>query len=401
MAHANRGRADADDLRADLAARKRLHLYRERGVSEGPTGARRLWNGREVLSFCGNDYLGLAADQRVIEAGARGLRRYGAGAGASCLVNGYTGAHRELEENLAAFLARERALLFSSGYLANLGVVGALAGRTSRLFEDRLNHASLVDAGILSRARLRRYPHRDTAFLRARLRTQPRREDDCIVASDAVFSMDGDVAPLAELAALCADACATLIVDDAHGIGVLGENGAGAVEAAGLGSRDVPLLVGTLGKAFGAAGAFVAGDADWIETLVQRARTYIYTTAPPPAIACAALQSLALVREEGWRRQKLFEHVARFRRLAARAGLPCLASETPIQGVVAGSAKRALAWSRALLDDGLHVAAIRPPTVPQGGARLRITLSAAHEPGDVERLVETLARHVPCTVKAD
>lgn len=390
-------RANADELRAHLAARKRLHLYRERGVSDGPTGVRRLWNGREVLSFCGNDYLGLAADGRVIEAGARGLRRYGAGAGASCLVNGYTGAHRELEESMAAFLARERALLFSSGYLANLGVVSALAGRTSRLFEDRLNHASLVDAGILSRARLQRYPHRDTGFLRARLR----REDDCIVASDAVFSMDGDVAPLAELAALCADADATLIVDDAHGIGVLGENGGGAVEAAGLGSGDVPLLVGTLGKAFGAAGAFVAGDADWIETLVQHARTYIYTTAPPPAIACAASQSLALVREEGWRRQKLLEHVARFRRLATQAGLPCLDSETPIQGVVAGSAKRALAWSQALLDDGLHVAAIRPPTVPQGGARLRITLSAAHEAGDVERLVETLARHVARTVKAD
>ena len=390
-------RAGGDKLRADLEARKRLHMYRERGVSDGPTGTRRLWNGREVLSFCSNDYLGLAADARVIEAGARGLRRYGVGAGASCLINGYTNVHRELEEGLAAFLSRERALLFSSGYLANLGVVSSLAGRSSRLFEDRLNHASLLDAGILSRARLQRYPHCDTGFLRERLR----REDDCIVASDAVFSMDGDVAPLAELAALCADADGLLIADDAHGIGVLGDNGAGAVEAARLGQREVPLLVGTFGKAFGAAGAFVAGGADWIETLVQHARTYIYTTAPPAAIACAALQSLAIIREEGWRRRRLFEHVARFRCLAAQAGLPHLDSETPIQGLVAGSAERALAWSQALLDDGLHVAAIRPPTVPRGSARLRITLSAAHQPGDVERLVETLARRAPSIVTAD
>jgi len=378
------------DPRADLEARRRLHLYRERGVSDGPAGPRRRWNGREVLSFCGNDYLGLAADARVIEAGVRGLRRYGAGAGASCLVNGYTAAHRELEEGLAAFLSRERALLFASGYMANLGVVMTLAGRTSHLFEDRLNHASLLDAGVLSRARLRRYPHCDTAFLR----TQLRGLDDCVVASDAVFSMDGDIAPLAELAALCTGAGALLVVDDAHGIGVLGDSGAGATELAGLGQREVPLLVGTLGKAFGVCGAFAAGGAEWIDALVQHARTYIYATAPPPALACAAAESLNLVRGEGWRRRKLLEHVALFRRLAGQAGLACLPSETPIQGVVTGGAEAALALSRALLDDGLHVAAIRPPTVPEGGARLRITLSAAHTPGEIERLVESLARQL-------
>ncbi len=378
------------DPRADIAARKRLHQYRDRGVSDGPAGPRRQWNGREVLSFCSNDYLGLAADSRVVEAGVRGMQRYGVGAGASCLINGYTHAHRELEENLAGFLSRERALLFASGYMANLGVIGTLAGRASHLFEDRLNHASLLDAGILSRARLHRYPHRDTEFLRARLRGP----GDVIVASDAVFSMDGDLAPLSELATLCADTDGVLVVDDAHGIGVLGETGAGATELAGLGQREVPLLVGTLGKAFGVCGAFAAGSAQWIESLVQHARTYIYTTAPPPALACAATASLDIVRREGWRRRKLLEHVALFRRLADQAGLPCLPSETPIQGVLTGDAKAALALSQALLDDGLHVAAIRPPTVPEGGSRLRITLSAAHAPGEIERLVESLARHL-------
>jgi len=280
-------------------------------------------------------------------------------------------------------------LLFSTGYMANLGVMTALLGRGDSVWEDRLNHASLLDGGLLSRARLHRYPHGNVALLSQRMvrPTAGRR----LIATDGVFSMDGDIAPLAELAELAEAAGAWLLVDDAHGFGVLGAEGQGTLEQLGLGADQVPILMGTLGKALGTFGAFVAGSVALIETLIQRARSYIYTTAPPPALAVASLESLRIVQAEPWRRAQLAERVAQFRQGATALGLPLLASTTPIQPLLAGSAVRALAWSRHLDDQGILVTPIRPPTVPEGQARLRITLSAAHSEAQVERLLRALA----------
>jgi 8-amino-7-oxononanoate synthase len=293
-----------------------------------------------------------------------------------------------LEDALAAFTGRERALLFSSGYAANLGVCAALLGKGDVVFEDRLNHASLLDGAQLSGARLQRFLHNDVASLdthAARIRGDHR-----VVAVDGVFSMDGDEAPLAALADACDRHDALLLVDDAHGFGVLGARGAGSLEAQDINGR-VEVLMGTLGKALGTAGAFVAGEAALIETLIQHARTYIYTTALPPAVAAATLVSLAIVQEEGWRREHLGALVQRLRAGAEALGLALLPSRSPIQPLVLGDAGRALAWAQALRTRGILVPAIRPPTVPRGSARLRITLSAAHEARDVDRLLEALS----------
>ncbi len=342
-----------------------------------------------MLAFCSNDYLGLAAHPEVRAAFQRGAERYGVGSGAAHLISGHSRAHHALEEELAAFTGRPRALLFSTGYMANLGLVSALMGRGDQLFEDRLNHASLIDAAQLSRARLRRYAHGDMSVLGDQLDQAPVGER--MILTDGVFSMDGDLAPLPELAALARRHRAWLMVDDAHGLGVLGESGAGSLEHFGLGSAQVPILMGTLGKALGGFGAFVAGSDDLIETLIQQARSYIYTTAPPPALAEAVRASLRLVRDEPWRRERLGQLVARFRAGTAKLGLPLMTSTTPIQPLLAGSAERALAWSRQLEEQGILVTAIRPPTVPEGSARLRITLSAAHSDDQLERLLAALA----------
>jgi 8-amino-7-oxononanoate synthase len=271
--------------------------------------------------------------------------------------------------------------------MANLGVISALTRRADRVFEDRLNHASLLDGALLSRAHLRRYPHSDTDALERQLAAQGAR----LLATDGVFSMDGDLAPLPALARLADRHGAWLMVDDAHGLGVIGDQGGGSLEHFGLTAAQAPILVGTLGKAFGTFGAFVAGSDELIETLIQRARSYIYTTAPPPAVAEATRASLAIARSESWRRQRLRALVSRFRTGAGRLGLSLAASETPIQPVIAGTAERALAWSRHLETAGILVGAIRPPTVPEGSARLRVTFSAVHEEADVDRLLDALA----------
>jgi 8-amino-7-oxononanoate synthase len=296
--------------------------------------------------------------------------------------------HHELEEALAEFTGRERALVFSSGYAANLGIASALLGRGDALFEDRLNHASLIDGALLSGARLQRFLHNDPASLETRLSRS--RVAHRMVAVDGVFSMDGDEAPLAALADVCDRHDALLLVDDAHGFGVLGETGGGSLEAQGVNDR-VELLMGTLGKALGSSGAFVAAEAVLIETLIQHARTYIYTTAMPPAAASAALAALRIVREEGWRRQRLGCLVQRLRVGLEHLGLPLLPSRSPVQPLLLGDASRALERAAGLRARGLLVPAIRPPTVPQGSARLRITLSAAHEDADVDRLLDALA----------
>ncbi len=377
-----------DFLARELAARREAGLYRRRQVLESPAGATVTVAGRRLRNFSGNDYLGLAGHPEVRAAFARAAERWGAGSGAAHLVTGHQRPHHALEEALADFTGRPRALLFSTGYMANLGVVSALLGRGDTVFEDRLNHASLIDAGILSRARLRRYAHAEPTDLDSRLAGEGHGAK--LVVTDGVFSMDGDVAPLSELASACARHAAWLMVDDAHGFGVLGPGGGGSLAAAGLGMDEVPILVGTLGKAFGTFGAFVAGSEDLIEMLIQAARSYVYTTALPAAVAEATRASLALARREEWRREKLAALVARFRAGAAELGLPLMASQTPIQPLVLGEAGRAMEVSAHLRDAGFLVSAIRPPTVPRGTARLRITFSAAHEEADVDALLAAL-----------
>ncbi len=379
------------DLAERLAAREAAGLYRRRRVVDAATAPLVRVDGRELLAFCSNDYLGLANDPRVIAAFCEGARRYGVGSGASHLVCGHTPAHHALEEELARFTGRERALLFGSGYAANLGVAAALLARGDVALQDRLNHASLLDGALLGGARLQRFRHNDVEDLERRLaRVQGERR--VLVAVDGVFSMDGDEAPLAPLAAACTRHGALLYVDDAHGFGVLGERGAGSLEKHGVGAAEVPLLMATLGKALGVAGAFVAGSAQFIETLIQFARTYIYTTAMPPALACAVAESLRIVADEPWRRVHLQRLVERFRAGAAALGLSLLPSASAIQPLLVGAADDALRIADRLDAEGLLVPAIRPPTVPQGQARLRVTLNAAHSEAQVDRLLEALAR---------
>ena len=376
------------DLATELARRRTEHLYRRRRIVETPQGPTLRVEGRELIAFCSNDYLGLANEPRVIEALQRGAARWGAGSGAAHLVTGHSAAHHALEEELAAFTQRPRALLFSTGYMANLGVLSALLGRHDTVFEDRLNHASLLDGAVLSRAWLRRYPHADASAVAEQLVDA---KGERLVATDGVFSMDGDLAPLPELAVACRRHGAWLMVDDAHGLGVLGEGGRGTLAHFGLAAADAPILMGTLGKAFGTFGAFVAGSDELIETLIQAARPYVYTTAPPPAVAEATRVALRIAQAEEWRREHLRRLVERFRAGAASIGLPLTGSPTPIQPIVLGDAARALGWSAALESQGLLVAAIRPPTVPPGSARLRVTLSAAHGEAQVDRLLDALA----------
>ncbi|HTO20005.1 MAG TPA: 8-amino-7-oxononanoate synthase [Pseudomonas sp.] len=376
------------DLASRLAARRAEDLYRRRPLLQSPQGPEVLVDGRRLLAFCSNDYLGLASHPEVIRALREGAERWGVGGGASHLVIGHSGPHHQLEEALAAFTGRPRALLFSTGYMANLAAVTALVGRGDTVLQDRLNHASLLDAGLLSGARFSRYLHNDAASLAARL---DKAEGDTLVVSDGVFSMDGDLADLPALSAAARARDAWLMVDDAHGFGVLGASGGGCVEHFGLGMSEVPVLVGTLGKAFGTAGAFVAGSEELIETLIQFARPYIYTTSQPPAVACATLQSLRLLREEGWRREHLQRLIARFREGATALGLTLMDSPTPIQPLLVGDSGRAMRLSARLRERGLLVGAIRPPTVPAGTARLRITLTAAHDEAQVDRLLDGLA----------
>lgn len=355
-------------------------------------------DGRRLVNFCSNDYLGLAGDARLVEAMQVAASRWGAGAGAAHLVTGHTVEHHALEEELAAFTGRESALLFSTGYMANVGVITALAARGEVILQDRLNHASLLDGARQSDARLLRYAHAD-ATEAARV-AEGHSAELSLLVTDGVFSMDGDIAPLAGLAALARRHSAWLLVDDAHGFGVLGAAGAGSVQAAGLSADDVPLLVGTLGKAAGSFGAFVAGDRELIDLILQRARSYIYTTALPPAVAAATRASLRILREEGWRRERLGGLIARFRAGAITRGLPLAMSTTAIQPVVVPGAAQCLAASQSLLERGYWVSAIRHPTVAAGTERLRVTLSAGHSESEVDGLLDALAECVPAVEAA-
>jgi 8-amino-7-oxononanoate synthase len=380
------------DLNARLAARRAEHLYRQRPLLQSPQGPEVIVDGKPLLAFCNNDYMGLANHPEVIAAWQAGAERWGVGGGASHLVIGHSTPHHALEEALAEFTGRPRALLFSNGYMANLGTVTALVGQGDTVLEDRLNHASLLDAGLLSGARFSRYLHNDCDSLASRL---DKAVGDTLIVTDGVFSMDGDVADLPALAKAAKAKNAWLMVDDAHGFGPLGANGAGIVEHFGLGIDDVPVLIGTLGKSFGTAGAFVAGSEELIETLIQFARPYIYTTSQPPALACATLKSLELLRTEHWRREHLAALIKQFRAGAEALGLELMDSFTPIQPILIGDSGRALRLSQLLRERGVMVTAIRPPTVPAGSARLRVTLSVAHSEAQVQLLLQALEQCYP------
>ena len=381
-------------LKEDLAQRKAEHLYRSRKVLESPQSVEPVINGKKVLSFCSNDYLGLANNPDVIKSFKKAADQYGVGSGSAHLVSGHSIEHHALEEELAEFMGTERALLFSTGYMANIGVVSALCDRHSEIFEDKLNHASLLDAALLSRAKRTRYPHLETSNLQQRLLASGcsnKITTNKFIVSDGVFSMDGDLAPLDALVELSVQSKATLMIDDAHGIGVLGNKGKGIIEHFGLDNNQVPILVGTLGKAFGTAGAFVAGSEALIETLIQKSRSYIFTTAMPAAVAAATRKSLSIVEKESWRREKLQCLIKQFRIGASELGFELIDSITPIQPLIIGSSEKTLALSETLLEKDILISAIRPPTVPEGTARLRVTFCATHNEDHVDKLLSALS----------
>ena len=379
-------------FRQDLEQLSQQDLYRSRRVIDGPQSVVLNVNGKSVINFSSNDYLGLANHPEVVAAFKMAVDQYGVGSGSAHLICGHSRAHHALEEELAEFTGREKALLFSTGYMANVGVISAVVGRGDYVLEDRLNHASLLDGGLLSRAQFSRFKHADYADLQAHILNSAGRK---LVVSDGVFSMDGDLADLPLLVELVDQYQAGLLIDDAHGFGVLGKNGGGIVEYFGLTQNQVPILMGTLGKAFGTFGAFVAGSDELIEWLIQKARSYVFTTALPPAVAEATRTSLRLLQTESWRREHLQALIARFRLGALQQGLQLMDSFTPIQPILVGDSQQVMTISSALLERGFLLSPIRPPTVPKGTARLRVTFSAEHQYHQVDALLDALSKVIP------
>jgi 8-amino-7-oxononanoate synthase len=379
-------------FRQDLEQLSQQNLYRSRRVIDGPQSVVLNVNGKSVINFSSNDYLGLANHPEVVAAFKMAVDQYGVGSGSAHLICGHSRAHHALEEEFAEFTGREKALLFSTGYMANVGVISALVGRGDYVLEDRLNHASLLDGGLLSRAQFSRFKHADYADLQAHILNSAGRK---LVVSDGVFSMDGDLADLPLLVELVDQYQAGLLIDDAHGFGVLGKNGGGIVEHFGLTQNQVPILMGTLGKAFGTFGAFVAGSDELIQWLIQKARSYVFTTALPPAVAEATRTSLRLLQTESWRREHLQALIARFRLGALQQGLQLMDSFTPIQPILVGDSQQAMTISSALLERGFLLSPIRPPTVPKGTARLRVTFSAEHQYHQVDALLDALSKVIP------
>ena len=377
------------DLAAALDKLRRDNLYRSRKITSSAQQVEPIINGQKVLSFCSNDYLGLANHPKIIESLANAAQENGVGSGASHLITGHHESHTALEKELAEFLGSEKVLLFSTGYMTNLGVVSSLATRSSTIFADKLNHASLNDAALLSRAKLSRYAHQETNQLEKNIATEE--NPSKLILTDGVFSMDGSITPVKTLQSIAKKHNAKLIIDDAHGIGVLGKYGRGCTE--GLLSND-DILIGTLGKAFGTFGAFVAARTETIEWIIQKAHSYVYTTALPPSIAEASRTSLQLIKEEAWRRERLQELIEYFQGRCKQVGINVHASDTPIQPVILGSSETALEVSKSLLNTGILVPAIRPPTVPDNTARLRISFSAEHTDKQVDQLIVALEQLV-------
>lgn len=389
----------AQQLQESLADRQSQGLYRQRKTITSPQETEIEVKGKLLTNFCSNDYLGLANHPEVLAACKKGVDLYGVGSGASHLVVGHSQAHHALEDELAAFTGRSRVLLFSSGYMANVGILTALANKKDYVFEDKLNHASLIDGGLFSGAKFKRYPHLDIAKLVKALSKRQNPENTFIV-SDGVFSMDGDCAELPRLIEVAKSSGAQLMLDDAHGFGVLGRSGGGLVEyyrncGFVINEKNLPILIGTLGKAFGTQGAFVAGSEELIESLIQYCRPYIYTTAMAPALAEASRTSLKLIQSENWRREKLQDLIGAFRSRCKELGFALTDSMTPIQGLILGDAQKSLQASLLLENEGLFVTAIRPPTVPQGTARLRITFSANHTEEQLASLLTALEKIQP------
>lgn len=379
----------SEQLKADLEQRKQLGRFRQQRVRSGEQGVDVIIDGQRFVSFCSNDYLGLANHPEITQAFIKTAEQEGVGSGAAHLLTGHSASHQQLEQALAEFTGQQRCLLFSSGYQANIGVIAGLMGRDDLVLQDKLNHASLLDGGRLSAATQRRYQHNSMTALSYRLNNAEQGQRKLIV-SDGVFSMDGDIVKLPELMQLSQQHHAGVLIDEAHALGVLGQSGAGTIEHYQLSHQQQPMIMGTFGKAFGTAGAFVAADEDVIETLIQQARSYIYTTAQPAAIAAATLVSLRLVQSETWRREKLHSLIQQFRQGAEQIGLALMDSMTAIQPIVIGDDKKALAIGQQLEQRGILVGVIRPPTVPEGSARLRITLSAQHSEQQVKQLLDAL-----------
>ena len=379
-------------LREQQLVCKKAGLWRNRIMLDGPQETHVAIDGQDFLVFCSNDYLGLANHPALIEAVADGAQRYGIGAGASHLIIGHSTVHHKLEEALARFVGFPRTLLFSTGYMANIGVVSALLDRGDAVFADKLNHASLNEAALLSRAKFIRYPHADMSVLEKRLAASKSKRK--LVMTDAVFSMDGDIAPISEILALCEKYDALLLLDDAHGFGVLGAQGRGTLSLFEHGDIQSPNIIymATLGKAAGVFGAFVAAQPEVIETLIQHARSYIYTTATPALLSYTLLRSLALVEQEVWRRERLKQLVTQLKAELQSLRWPLLPSDTPIQPLIIGKSETSMQITMALRDEGILVPAIRPPTVPEGSARLRISLSALHSEENVKRLTAVLRK---------
>lgn len=381
-----------DDYAPYLGELAQADALRTRKVVQSPQGARMVVNGRETIAFCNNDYLGLAAHPRLIAAASQAFEQYGFGGGASHFVSGHSAPHYALEAQLASFMGMESALFFSSGYLANIGILSALADRHTTIFADKLNHACLIDGAILSRAKTVRYAHCDMDALRTALENSDANSPR-IIATDAVFSMDGDIAPLNLILDLAEEFNALLVIDDAHGFGVLGKSGRGTLQYFTLPERLVKkrvVYMATLGKAAGGYGAFVAGAATVVEWILQSARSYIFTTATPPAIAAALSQSLHIIDEEPQRRAHLHMLIGLFQQSLALKNFKLLPSETAIQPIIIGSNYDVIAVADALMSRGFWVPAIRPPTVPEGTARLRVSLNAAHSVDDVMDLIMAL-----------
>ncbi len=379
---------DNEALIQTLENRKKTHLYRIRDCRESPQGTHIKIAGNPYLNFCSNNYLGLAAHPKLIQTFQDSVQVHGMGSGASNLITGYSHAHKLLEDALADWTGREAALLFSSGYLANLGVMTALMNEKGMVFQDRLNHASLLDAGLLCRARFQRYPHLNQSHLIHQLTNCSKKNK--LIATESIFSMNGDQSSLSDLAMIAQTHQATLMVDDAHGIGILGPQGSGSIADQGLSAAEVPILVGTFGKAFGTFGAFVAGSRILIDTLIQYARSYIYTTASPPAIAATTLASLKLIQSESWRREKLQANIQYFKQQSQTLPFEIMPSNTPIQPLLIGEAETALKVADCLKSQAILVQAIRPPTVPENSSRLRITLSTDHTTLEIDQLIKAL-----------
>jgi len=380
------------NLKKALSERKKYHRYRTRRITQSPQQIEMTIDEKKIISFCGNDYLGLANHPSVKQATIDAVEKYGVGSGSAHLVNGHSEAHHRLEEELAGFTGYPRAILFSTGYMANIGLCQALLDKNDYVYEDRLNHASLIDGGLISGARLQRYLHNDINSLKSKITKIAKDKKDAtkLVLSDGVFSMDGDIANISALSSLCKKSNSWLMIDDAHGFGTLGNTGKGSLEHLNLSYKDVPIYMATLGKAMGTAGAFIAGSDELIETIIQKSRSYIYTTAMPPAIAEATRCSLQIIQNEHRHLHNLQNNISYFKTCCIATALPVESSKTAIQPILIGDDFTALQISQKLFEQGFLVTAIRPPTVPEGTARLRITLSAKHTHEHIDQLIDAL-----------